>query len=84
MFTVYCLYSKRFEKIYIGYTSDLISRFRSHNELSSKGWTLNYRPWVVVYTEVYEGKKEAMTREKSLKSQKGREFLWKHIKENNY
>jgi len=33
MFTVYVLYSQQHDKIYIGYTSNLQERFRSHNEL---------------------------------------------------
>ncbi len=38
MFTVYVLYSQKFGKIYIGFTADLDSRFKSHNELATKGW----------------------------------------------
>ena len=79
VFTVYCLYSWSYDKIYIGYTSDLISRFRSHNELSKKGYTLRYRPWMVAYTEIFESKKEAMRREKELKSYQGRVFLRQFI-----
>jgi|GEM_PF-6190167 len=33
MFTVYVLYSDRYDKIYIGVTSDLGGRLLSHNEL---------------------------------------------------
>jgi len=47
IYTVYVLYSFSYDKIYIGYTSNLIDRFRSHNKLGKKGWTLRYRPWVV-------------------------------------
>lgn len=72
MFTVYALHSPNYDKIYIGYTSDLDSRMRSHNELGTKGWTIKYRPWEVVYTEEHQTKAEAMRREKQLKSAKGR------------
>ena len=75
MYTVYCLYSKDYDKIYIGFTSNLITRFHSHNSLSPKGWTVNYRPWVVVYTELFEEKKIAMKREKQLKTSQGRKEL---------
>jgi lysylphosphatidylglycerol synthetase-like protein (DUF2156 family) len=37
MFTVYVLYSVGFEKIYIGYSSNLNERLKSHNELAQKG-----------------------------------------------
>lgn len=82
-YVVYCLYSESAKKIYVGYTSHLINRFKSHNELGKKGYTANYRPWVVVYVEYYSTKKEAMKREKQLKTARGRDFLWKFIT-NNY
>jgi putative endonuclease len=75
MFTVYVLYSRNYDKIYIGYTSNLIQRFYSHNELSKKGWTKKFRPWIVVYTEVFSTKKDARKREKELKSSSGRRFI---------
>jgi len=39
-YTVYTLYSPDYDKIYIGYTSDLESRMISHNEKGTKGWTI--------------------------------------------
>ncbi|WP_333696370.1 GIY-YIG nuclease family protein [Flavobacterium sp.] len=41
---VYILFSKNFNKTYVGYTSHLIERFKSHNHLSKKGYTLIFRP----------------------------------------
>jgi putative endonuclease len=79
MFTVYILYSPSFNKIYIGYTSDLGNRFLSHNELATKGYTLRYRPWVIPYTEELQTKTEAIKREKYLKSTQGRKFVWNII-----
>jgi putative endonuclease len=75
MYTVYCLYSQKYDKIYIGFTNNLIQRFYSHNKLCNKGWTIKFRPWVVLYTEVYHSKTEAMKREKKLKTYRGRLFL---------
>ena len=66
-FVTYVLYSKNHNKIYIGYTTNLISRFLSHNQLGN-GFTAKYRPWEVIYIEVFLTKKEAMFREKALKS----------------
>ncbi|HEY5823049.1 MAG TPA: GIY-YIG nuclease family protein [Cyclobacteriaceae bacterium] len=54
-------------------------RLLSHNQLSKKGFTVKYRPWVLFYTESYETKTEAIRREKQLKSFKGREFLRSHL-----
>jgi len=80
MFFVYVLYSKSFDKIYIGFTSDLENRFKSHNELSKKGWTIRFRPWEIVYTEEFQDKQDAMKREKQLKSATGRDFIWTIVK----
>ncbi|MGD8748468.1 MAG: GIY-YIG nuclease family protein [Balneolaceae bacterium] len=82
MYTVYALYSPNYDKIYIGYTTNLEQRLLSHNDLGTKGWTIAYRPWELVYSEEHESKAEAMKREKQLKSAKGRQFVWDLIHEN--
>ncbi|MBK7174860.1 MAG: GIY-YIG nuclease family protein [Bacteroidales bacterium] len=74
-YCVYILYSEKFNKIYIGCTSNLIERFKSHNELGSKGWTIKFRPWKVIYCEFTSQKLIALTREKQLKGGKGREWI---------
>jgi len=79
MYSVYALYSLNFKKIYIGYTSDLEKRLIAHNHLSNKGWTKKFQPWILIYEEKIEIKKDAMMREKQLKSAKGREFLKNYI-----
>jgi len=75
MFNVYVLYSEKYNKIYVGMTSNLEERFKSHNELGKKGWTIKFRPWVIIYTEEYEEKSAALKREKQLKSAQGRLFI---------
>jgi putative endonuclease len=79
MFKVYVLYSPTFKKIYVGYTSDLENRLLSHNTLTTKGYTIKYRPWEVMYTESFDLKEEALKREKELKSSRGRAFIWEMI-----
>jgi len=81
MYTVYVLYSPAFNKIYIGFTSNMEERFRAHNELRIKGWTVMYRPWTIFYIEITDTRANAMKREKELKSAQGREFIWKMIRE---
>ena len=76
MYSVYVLYSVKYNKIYIGYTSDLKNRFLSHNELAAKGYTLRYRPWIIAHTEEFVTKTEAFKREYYLKSAEGRKFVW--------
>ncbi len=80
MFTVYVLYSKKFNKIYVGYTSDIADRILSHNELATKGYTVKYRPWEIILTEIFDEKSLAIKREKQLKSANGRKFIWNLIK----
>ena len=75
MFYVYVLYSVDYQKIYVGFTSNIESRLFAHNHPSNKGWTKNFQPWNILYTEQYENKSDAMKREKQLKSAKGREFI---------
>lgn len=75
MYKVYILYSPSHNKIYVGYTSNLEQRLLSHNELGKKGWTIPFRPWILVHSEEYDTKSEAMSREKSLKGAKGREWI---------
>ena len=79
MYVVYVLYSEKYSKIYIGYTSDLIDRFHSHNQFATKGYTVHYRPWEVVYLEFVATKTEAIKREKALKSSRGRNFIHTQI-----
>ncbi|MCD0467653.1 GIY-YIG nuclease family protein [Flavobacterium sp. ENC] len=74
-FVVYILYSKKFNKTYTGYTSNLIERFKSHNFLETKGYTLKFRPWTVIHVEFFKSKSEALKREKYLKTGVGREFI---------
>ena len=74
-FVVYILYSERFNKNYTGFTSNLIERFKSHNNLGTKGYTLKFRPWKVIHVEFFTSKSDAMKREKYLKTGAGREFI---------
>jgi len=83
MFTVYVLYSPSFDKIYVGFSSELEARIQSHNVLATKGYTVRFRPWNLIYTEAYSTKAEAMKREKELKSSSGRVFIWKMISDNS-
>ena len=74
MFIVYILYSTKLDKYYIGFSSDIKDRLVKHNR-KSKGFSSLGRPWIIVYTESFNNKKDAMSREKQLKSWKNRERL---------
>ena len=74
-FVVYILFSEKHHKTYVGFTSNLIERFKSHNYLSKKGFTIKFRPWEVIYVAFFTTKSEALKREKFFKTGKGREFI---------
>ena len=80
-FVVYILFSAKFCKTYVGFTSNLIDRFKSHNELATKGYTIKFRPWEVIYLEFYTSKSDAMKREKYFKSGIGREKIKNILKD---
>jgi putative endonuclease len=70
-FYVYILYSSFKDKFYIGFTSNLEERLIRHNQ-KSKGFTGNTNDWILVCTETYDLKSEALAREKQIKSWKSR------------
>ena len=72
MYWVYILYSEPHKKTYTGFTSNFGARFTAHNELGIKGFTKNFRPWILILKEEFENKSEAMKREKYFKSGVGR------------
>lgn len=79
-FVVYILYSEQFGKTYVGFTANLLERFKSHNDLSHKGYTKKFRPWIVVHVEFFPTKSEALQREKYYKSGVGRKKIFEIIR----
>ena len=69
-FVVYILFSKKYMKTYVGFTSNLIGRFKSHNVLGTKGYTIKYRPWIVLEVQFFTSKKEAMEMKNSIKRER--------------
>jgi putative endonuclease len=65
-------------EIYIGQTSDLRSRLRQHNDPDYRGTLHTKRhagPWDLVYQEQFPTRREAMGRERELKSSRGRDWI---------
>ena len=78
MFFVYVLFSEACGKRYVGQTDDLERRLREHNDPLSnvrKFTSRNAGPWRLVWSEMFDSRREAMAREKWLKSGVGREWL---------
>ncbi len=76
---VYVLKSKRDGRLYKSFTERLHERISEHNEGKTKS-TKGYRPWELVYLELFNSKKEAIAREKYFKTGSGREYLKNKIR----
>lgn len=74
MFYVYVLQSLKDKNIYIGYSSNLKERFRKHNQGKAKS-TKSRKPLDLVYYEAYKNRKDAMARERFLKTHQQRDLL---------
>jgi len=66
MYWVYIIKSKQNNSLYIGTTPNLEERIKEHNKGKSQS-TKRYIPWVLIYTEGYFSKEDALLREKNLK-----------------
>ena len=78
-YTFYILFSNSRNRFYIGYTGDNIAeRIRRHNS-NHKGFTGGIGDWELVYSEKYESKIEAFTREQQVKKWKSRVRIEKLI-----
>ncbi|MFA6353834.1 MAG: GIY-YIG nuclease family protein [Candidatus Paceibacterota bacterium] len=76
---IYVLKSSKDNNFYVGYTENLKSRFKQH----SKGHVISTklrRPLELIYSEVCLDKKDAMHREKYLKTYHGKLFLRNRLK----
>jgi putative endonuclease len=66
-FYLYILRSLKNCRYYIGITNDIDQRLAKHNSGSVKS-TKGYRPWKVIYIEVFQDKTEVRKREIHLKN----------------
>ena len=74
MFYTYVLKSQKDNELYIGWTDDLKSRIKKHNDGLVES-TKNRKPLILVYYEACLNKDAAIAREKSLKTGFGRAYL---------
>ena len=78
MYYVYILQEINNRKLYIGYSSDLKSRFKAHKNggvRSTKSGT-----YKLIYYEAYTNKQDATGREKFLKGGSGRKYINKQLR----
>ena len=79
MFYVYVLRSTKDSQFYTGYTSDLRKRTKEH--FSGESFATKTRlPSEIIYYEAHRNKKDALSRERFLKTGWGRNYLKKILK----
>jgi len=74
-FSVYILYSQTADRYYVGHTSDIHTRLKSHNRTDELGgkYTRKNGPWELVYLqEGFTSRAEAVKREREIKRWKSR------------
>ena len=74
MYHAYILYSANFNRYYVGHCEDLILRLNRHNNKQVPS-TKPYVPWIMVYSESYETRKDANARELYIKRMKSRKYI---------
>ena len=78
MFYVYILYSEYLDSYYVGVSGNVEERLKKHLS-NHKGYTAKTKDWIIVYTEVFENKKQALRREKAIKNWKSKIMIQKLI-----
>ena len=79
MWYVYILQSVKDKNWYTGYTNDLRKRIREHNR--GKNLSTQYRrTWKLIYYEACLSQKDAIAREKYLKSGMGKRYIKNRLK----
>lgn len=76
MYGIYILISKKDGSLYTGYSSNVKVRFDEHQKGKVHS-TRDKRPLEMIYCELYKNKKDALQREKYLKSGWGRNYVKK-------
>lgn len=79
LYYVYVLQSQRDKNFYIGFTTNLRNRVNDHNS----GWNISTRyrkPLKLIYFEGYLNKRDALGREKFLKSGSGMRYIKKQMR----
>lgn len=76
---VYVLQSEKDKLFYVGYTNDLKSRLRLHNNMKVQS-TKNRQPLKLIYYEYCLNQQDATHREKYLKSSWGKRYLKSRMK----
>jgi putative endonuclease len=74
MFYIYIIYSKTADKYYVGQTENIEQRLISHSSGISK-YTSISTDWILVYSESFETRSQAVIRENEIKKKKSRKYI---------
>ena len=75
MATVYILYSAFLDKYYVGHTTMPVEERLTKHLTNHNGFTAKAKDWVIVYTEQFEQKSQALKRELAIKNKKSRKYI---------
>ena len=76
---VYILKSSKNNKLYKGFTTNLIDRLRRHNNYQTINFDIDNGPFELIWYCQFIDKYKALKFEKYLKSGSGRAFINKHF-----
>ena len=74
MFSVYILRSETLKRFYVGSSENVERRFQEHNTGKSKSTRAGV-PWLLIHTETFETRAEAMVRERKIKARGIQRYL---------
>ncbi len=75
MATVYILYSENLDRYYVGSTNSSVEERLAKHLTNHSGFTGKAKDWIVVHTEVFEEKTDALKRELAIKNKKSRKYI---------
>jgi len=78
MYYIYVLKSLKDNRLYVGHTNNLVKRFKDHNNGFVES-TKNKKPLKLIYYEACNILRDAVNREKSLKTGFGRAYLKRRL-----
>ncbi|MEQ8908817.1 MAG: GIY-YIG nuclease family protein [Vicingaceae bacterium] len=78
LYYTYILRSKVTQRLYKGHTSNLEERIKLHNKGKTKS-TKNGIPWILIYSERFPTREQAIKRERYFKTAAGRRWIQKNV-----
>ena len=73
-YSVYIIFSAKLDRYYVGYTEDIEVRLQQHNQGISD-YTSVAQDWVLLYSEKFDIRQCAKSREMEIKRKKSRKYI---------